>query len=57
MSKKKEQVINTARELFSNKGYKQVSMDEIANVSGVTKRTIYSYFKDKNDLIKYFLYE
>lgn len=57
MSKKREQVIDTARELFSNKGYKQVSMDEIAKVSGVTKRTIYSYFKDKNDLIKYFLYE
>lgn len=55
MSTKKQQVINTARELFSNKGYKKVSMDEIAKVSGVTKRTIYSYFNDKNDLIKYFL--
>ena len=32
-------------------------MDEIAIKSGVTKKTIYSYFKDKNDLIKYFLYE
>ncbi len=54
---KKEQVINTARELFSERGYQKVSMDEIASVSGVTKRTIYTYFKDKNDLIKFFLYE
>lgn len=54
---KKEQVINTARDLFSELGYRKVSMDEIARVSGVTKRTIYTYFKDKDDLIKYFLYE
>ena len=52
---KKEQVITTARILFSERGYRKVSMDEIAKVSGVTKRTIYRYFKDKDDLIKYFL--
>ena len=32
-------------------------MDEIAKKSGVTKKTIYTYFKDKNELIKFFLYE
>ena len=54
---KKNQVIAAARNLFSEHGYRKVSMDEIAKVSGVTKRTIYTYFKDKNDLIKFFLYE
>ena len=54
---KKEEVINGARELFCTYGYKKVTMDEIAKRSGVTKKTIYSYFKDKNDLIKYFVYE
>lgn len=54
---KKQQVIDTARDLFGRYGYRRVSMDEIARVSGVTKRTIYSYFKDKNDLIKFFLYD
>ena len=54
---KKEEVINSARELFVTYGYKKVSMDEIARKSGVTKKTIYTYFKDKNDLIKFFLYE
>ena len=54
---KKEAVIKSARELFCTHGYKKVSMDEIAKKSGVTKKTIYSYFKDKNDLIKYFAYE
>lgn len=57
MNNKKNQVIETARTLFSQYGYRKVSMDEIAKQSGVTKRTIYTYFKDKNDLIKFFLYE
>lgn len=54
---KKEEVIKAARELFCTYGYKKVSMDEIAKKSKVTKKTIYTYFKDKNDLIKYFAYE
>ena len=53
---KKEKVIETARELFSRYGYR-ISMDELAKEANVTKKTIYSYFKDKDELIKYFLYE
>ena len=52
---KKEMVINTARELFTEYGYKKVSMDEIAKKSNVTKKTIYTYFKDKEDMFKYFV--
>lgn len=54
---KKDIVIHASRNLFSAHGFKKVTMDEIAKESRVTKKTIYSYFKDKNDLIKYFLYE
>lgn len=54
---KKEEIIKGARELFYTYGYKKVTMDEIAKKSNVTKKTIYSYFKDKEELIKYFLYE
>lgn len=54
---KKEMVINTARELFTEYGYKKVSMDEIAKKSNVTKKTIYTYFKDKEDMFKYFVDE
>ena len=32
-------------------------MDEIALKSGVTKKTIYMYFKSKEDLLKYFIQE
>jgi AcrR family transcriptional regulator len=54
---KKELVIETARELFSKYGYKKVSMDEIAQTSKVTKKTIYTYFKDKDSLFSYFVKE
>ena len=40
---KEEQIINAARELFKNYGFKKVSMDEIARKAGVTKRTVYKY--------------
>ena len=43
---KKEMIIQTARDLFTKFGYKKVSMDEIAREAKVTKKTIYSYFKD-----------
>lgn len=54
---KEEQIIQSARKLFTKYGYKKVSMDEIAKEAGVTKKTIYSYFKDKNELLRYFLLE
>ncbi|MBQ9011954.1 MAG: TetR/AcrR family transcriptional regulator [Bacilli bacterium] len=57
MTEKQKQIIKTAREMFSEYGYKKVTMDELAKKSGVTKKTIYTYFKDKDDLIKYFVFE
>ena len=54
---KKEIIIETARNLFTKYGYKKVSMDEIASSAKVTKKTIYRYFKDKDDLFQYFITE
>lgn len=54
---KKEVIINTARDLFTKYGYKKVSMDEIALEANVTKKTIYSYFTDKDTLFMYFINE
>ena len=54
---KKEEVINAARDLFTKYGYKKVSMDEIAKEANVTKKTIYSYFSDKEAMFKYFASE
>jgi len=54
---KKEQIIEAARALFTMYGYRKVSMDEIAREAGVTKKTIYTYFKDKDELYQYFVLE
>ena len=47
----KEKIIEKSNELFLNLGFKSVTMDEIANSLGVSKKTIYKYFKNKTDLI------
>ena len=52
---KEDQIIEAARELFIKYGYKRVSMTEIAIKAQVTKKTLYSYFKDKGALLNYFI--
>ena len=54
---KEEQIIESARFFFNKYGYKRVSMDEIAKSAGVTKKTVYSYFSSKEELLKYFIKE
>lgn len=45
-----ETIIATAEKLFCGQGYENTSMDDIAKVSEYTKRTIYRYFINKEDL-------
>ncbi|MCD7971410.1 MAG: TetR/AcrR family transcriptional regulator [Candidatus Azobacteroides sp.] len=47
----KERVITTASNLFRENGIKSVTMDIIAETLGISKRTLYENFKDKNDLV------
>ena len=46
-----ESVLNAARKLFVEQGYKHTSMAHIASAAGLTKGAIYFYFKDKADLL------
>ena len=48
---KKEQIMMTALDLFSQHGIKSVSMDDIARNMGISKRTIYEFFEDKETLL------
>ena len=54
---KGEQILNAAKKLFTNYGFKKVSMDEIASEAGVTKKTVYTYFSSKEELLKYCIKE
>lgn len=47
----KEQIISTALDLFSQYGIKSVSMDDIARNMSISKRTLYSFFSDKETLL------
>lgn len=47
----RETIIDKSCELFLNLGFKSVTMDEIANAIGVSKKTIYKYFSNKTDLV------
>ncbi len=54
---KRENIIASARELFNKYSFDKVSMDEIAKKAGVTKKTIYHHFRDKQELFQYFISE
>jgi AcrR family transcriptional regulator len=46
-----EKVLNAALELFAERGIEATSMDAIAQVSGVSKATIYNHWADKEALL------
>jgi AcrR family transcriptional regulator len=48
--KKKERIIEAAAELFSNKNYHEVMMDDVAKLISVAKGTVYNYFTSKEEL-------
>jgi TetR/AcrR family transcriptional regulator, cholesterol catabolism regulator len=53
----REKIIENAGKLFTENGIRQVTMDTIALSLGISKRTIYENFIDKDDLLENFLYE
>ncbi|SRX72313.1 HTH-type transcriptional repressor KstR2 [Aequorivita antarctica] len=48
----KEKIIQKATELFLKLGFKSVTMDDIANEMAISKKTIYTHFKNKTALVK-----
>ncbi|MDD4822315.1 MAG: TetR/AcrR family transcriptional regulator [Bacteroidales bacterium] len=47
----KERIIQTALVLFGKYGIKSITMDEIACGLGISKRTLYETFKDKESIL------
>ena len=46
-----ERIIQGSEELFLRAGFKSITMDDIAKHIGMSKKTIYQFFKDKNELV------
>lgn len=47
----RNKIISTAEVLFLKFGFKRVTMDDISNELGMSKKTIYQFFSDKNNLV------
>ncbi len=50
-SSKREQLIQTALELFGKNGIHATGIDTIVERSGVTKKTLYAHFRSKEELV------
>ena len=46
-----EDIIKKVAGLYGKYGIKSVTMDDIARELGISKKTLYQYFKDKDDLV------
>ncbi|UCF04076.1 MAG: TetR/AcrR family transcriptional regulator [bacterium] len=51
-SKKRLQIVETAKDLFMRFGIRRVTIDEICRTAGASKMTFYKYFSNKIALLK-----
>jgi TetR/AcrR family transcriptional regulator, cholesterol catabolism regulator len=47
----KDRILVKAAELFMRYGIRSITMDEIATQLGISKKTIYQFFTDKDDMV------
>jgi AcrR family transcriptional regulator len=48
----KENILQKASALFIQHGFKSVTMDDLAEALGISKKTLYAHFENKNQLVK-----
>lgn len=47
---KREEIMAVAKDMFARKGYAGTTVDDVCEGLGITKPTLYHYFKDKQEL-------
>jgi len=52
MSNTKKMLIEVARQLFADKGKKEITMNDIASASKKGRRTLYTYFNNKEEIYR-----
>jgi AcrR family transcriptional regulator len=50
--KQRERILASSIKLFIEYGFKKLTVDEIANSIGLSKRTLYKYYSSKEELLK-----
>ena len=48
----RERILEKATDLFMKYGIRSITMDEIAGQLGISKKTIYQFFTDKDDMVE-----
>jgi|TARA_B110000971_G_scaffold37165_1_gene35622 AcrR family transcriptional regulator len=48
----RKKITSKSEELFFSLGFKSVTMDDIANAMGISKKTIYAHFSNKTELVE-----
>lgn len=51
MDSKRKEILTRAAEVYMRLGIRSVTMDDLARELGVSKKTFYKYFSDKNDIV------
>ena len=51
MSEIKDKILTESEALFMRYGFKSITMDDVSRELGVSKKTVYQFFADKNDLV------
>jgi AcrR family transcriptional regulator len=51
MEEKKLEIIEGASSVYMKYGLKSVTMDDLSRELGISKKTVYKYFKDKTDIV------
>ena len=49
---RRQEIFNVAETLFGTQGFEHVTMAEIAEAAGMSKKTLYVHFADKRELLK-----
>lgn len=52
MDEKRLEILERASAVYMKYGIKSVTMDDLARELAISKKTIYKYFEDKNDLVR-----
>jgi AcrR family transcriptional regulator len=52
MNPKAQYILEQVGRLYHRYGIKSVTMDDVAKQLGISKKTVYEFFKDKEDLLK-----
>jgi TetR/AcrR family transcriptional regulator, cholesterol catabolism regulator len=55
MNEELRNILSKARELYMKYGIKSITMDDVARELGISKKTLYQYVTDKDDLVGKFI--